>query len=198
LRPTLRATFMAVVVAATVVGWLVLRAAHAGQPRPDVGPRARDAVTVATSSTPKIPQPVSEAKATDPTKAAAPTVAVLERLEAARRGYADDAREEALAKRTEASLRAGLQDALFEHNPHSPLASDLQVDCRSHYCRLSVPIEAGGAIASLPVIASMTTALQETAPQLAKTGRVAGEGVEPTDPAQARRYAVYVQRKEDH
>ena len=53
---------------------------------------------------------------------------------------------------------------------------------------------AGFGIASLPVAAEMADALQRAAPAIAAIGRVVGENAEPSDPAQKRRFAIYVRR----
>ena len=74
------------------------------------------------------------------------------------------------------------------------LGDDLQVECRTRYCRVSVAIPPGREIASLPVAAEMADTLQRAAAAVERFGRVVGENVEPADAPQKRRYAVYVRR----
>jgi hypothetical protein len=116
-------------------------------------------------------------------------------LDGAKRSFAAETPDAAWAAHAQAELRAAVQGNLSARAARMALADDLQIDCRTHHCRVSVAIPPGRTSASIPVVVEMAEALQRAAPAVAAIGSIVGANVEATERAEQRRYALYLRRE---
>ena len=130
-----------------------------------------------------------------PSAESPPVTDYREQLASAKRAFAAEPRDREWAPQAEGQLRAAIESARAERPAPGTAGRDLQVECRSQHCRLSVPIPPGLGVASLPVVAEMAETLQRAHGAIAALGRIVGENAEPSDPSQRRRYALYLRRE---